>query len=645
MDKRLLIVLPLCLVILLGWQMFSDMMGWTVKPPPPPVATQPVDESGQPLAPAPAAAPSGAAPKSAEKPLVSTVVADTEVRRDLVEVGTRGTPGYYRAWFSNRGGVLEELRTGNYFDRAQLTEAEQADHEHWTQLVALLPSGDAAPRSFSFRTSASSAEYTTEPLDTALWTAKKIERGIEYRLSPGQGLTFVKRYRFHEASDQLRFEIEITNDARPDATGFKSFFLTPAVGIPRDTGDAYYPEPQAVAFSRARDGDSASPIIALVDPSGDKRGDTLAVGSPLSFAGVFNKYFAVVLRAADQESKPTLLGASWRAVAHDKSNGPPHQLVTDIDVQLVIPAVGATRTWSYDLYAGPKEREAFDAAYADHAVIFDHDLGYMRSLAKLLMWVLSGFHSLTASWGMAIILLTIMVRVILFPINRRAQTAMGRYQAKIKRVQPKIDEIKKRYADDPTKLRAEQARIMQEADALVPPLGGCLPPLLQIPVFFGLLSAIRVPFELRQAPFMGWISDLSLPDRLMPLDWNLPWPIGHVPYLNILPPLMVVMWILQQRSMPKPTDEQAKMMYKMMMFMPIIMGVFLYNYAAGLSLYMITTSTLGIIEQKVIKKYWPIDETPPPKKKSGFMAKLMAQAQEQQKQRENAQRKKSAARR
>jgi membrane protein insertase Oxa1/YidC/SpoIIIJ len=98
--------------------------------------------------------------------------------------------------------------------------------------------------------------------------------------------------------------------------------------------------------------------------------------------------------------------------------------------------------------------------------------------------------------------------------------------------------------------------------------------------------------------------------------------------------------------MPMPTDDQAKMMYKMMMFMPIVMGIFLYNYAAGMSLYMIVTSTLGIIEQKVIKKYWPIDDTPPPpKKKSGFMARLMAQAQEQQKRRESEQKKKAPARR
>ena len=106
------------------------------------------------------------------------------------------------------------------------------------------------------------------------------------------------------------------------------------------------------------------------------------------------------------------------------------------------------------------------------------------------------------------------------------------------------------------------------------------------------------------------------------------------------PPIMVVMWILQQRAMPRPTEEQALLMYKMMMWMPIVMGIFLYSYAAGLSIYMITTSALGIVEQKYIKKRWPIDDTEQPKKEGGFMAKLMAAQAERQKQLQAEQRKK-----
>jgi YidC/Oxa1 family membrane protein insertase len=224
---------------------------------------------------------------------------------------------------------------------------------------------------------------------------------------------------------------------------------------------------------------------------------------------------------------------------------------------------------------------------------------------------------------MAIILLTLFVRLVLFPLNRRSQTAMAKYQSKMKRVQPRIEELKKRFEKDPARLRQEQAKLMQEEGAF-PPLGGCLPPLLQIPIFIGLFKAVGVSFDLRQEPFLGIVRDLSLPDQLLPLGVELPL-VGSS--FNVLPPLMVVMWILQQRSMPRPTEEQALMMYKMMMWMPVVMGVFLYNYAAGLSLYMITQSTLGIVEIKVIKKYWPLDDKEEPKK-DGFFSKLMKAQQE-----------------
>jgi YidC/Oxa1 family membrane protein insertase len=158
---------------------------------------------------------------------------------------------------------------------------------------------------------------------------------------------------------------------------------------------------------------------------------------------------------------------------------------------------------------------------------------------------------------------------------------MSRYQAKMKRLQPRIDEIKKRNAKDPAAQRQEQAKLMQEEGAF-PPLGGCLPMFLQIPVFIGLFAALRASFDLRHAPFALWIQDLSMPDQLLRIGLSLPL-IGTIEYLNILPPLMVVLWIWQQKGMPVPADEQAARMQKMMMWMPVMMGFFLYNYAAGLS--------------------------------------------------------------
>ena len=215
---------------------------------------------------------------------------------------------------------------------------------------------------------------------------------------------------------------------------------------------------------------------------------------------------------------------------------------------------------------------------------------------------------------------------------------MARHATKMKRVQPKIDAIKKKHEKDPQKLRQEQARVFQEEGAM-PPLGGCLPIFLQIPIFFGLFSALRVSFDLRQEPFFGWIYDLSQPDRLAHINLNTHLPfIGTIEYFNLLPILMVVLWVGQQKVMPKPAadNEQARQMQKIMMWMPIMFGFFLYNYAAGLSLYMITTSAFGILEVTLIRKIWPIDDSEQAKKTSKFMTKLnelqkkAVEAQEQQ---------------
>ncbi len=657
MDKRLLYVLPLCLAIVLGWGFVAEEMGWVKKPVPPvKTATAPETPGGSANPNAASAAGAVKTPASTEPavpaaPAVGPVVADSAERVETFVVGTAGTPGYYQATFSNRGAVLTELRSGNYYDTAGRSLEERGDPAHWRVLVGEKQALDQ-PGSFALRATQSSQPLVREPLENALWRGRLLgaegaREGIEYELAPGSGVTFKKRFLFRPGTDQVRLEIEIRNEGVQDVAGYRGFLITPAAGVPNDSGDSFYQEPQAIAASRAPDEYEPNLTVQPPDHSGATRMGTLASQPPLVYAGVFNKYFAVLLRAGDEASKSSLLGASWRSLRDEpwlarhpgKDSEVWRQMVVDVDLQLALPAPGTSRTWTYDTYAGPKQREALIEALPDHRALIEHDLGFVNSIARVLLWILGFFHSITASWGFAIVLLTVLVRVILFPINRRSQTAMGRYQAKMKRVQPRIEEAKKRWEKDPKKMREEQARIMQEEGAF-PPLGGCLPPLLQLPIFIGLFRAIGVSFDLHHAPFLGIITDLSLPDQLLPLGMNLPL-VGHVAAINVLPPIMVVMWILQQRSMPRPTEEQALLMYKMMMWMPIVMGIFLYSYAAGLSIYMITTSALGIVEQKYIKKHWPIDDTELPPKKDGFLSKLMsAQAERLKQQQKQSQPKK-----
>ena len=631
MDKRLLIVLPLCLVIILGWSLL--MAKFRPQPPrvQPPAATQQPAE--KPVAPAASA--------ETAKPLGEALRAEKEEERTLT-IGKPGAKGSYKLVFSNRGGSLKELYLGDYFDTASLNDVQRADTAHWTRLVRQVETAQGMTRSFLLGTSESSKELARAPLENELWQMRVLgdetsPSGVEFKLAPGTGVVFTKRFTFLKDRHELRFELELENTAREGAARPVAFTLWPIACMPAESADSYYIEPQALVCA-PKEGGGAEVTSHPIDVTGRQVQGAFTLAGPPLYAGMQNKYFATLLRPADGDAAAgkSVTGASWRLL-RDEEFARAHpadaakawkQIVTELQLELVLPEKGQKKTWSYVLYAGPKERTELAAAYPQHALLTKHDLGFFDGIASVLLSVLGFLHRIAGNWGVSIILLTILVRGILFPINRRSQMAMARYQTKMKRIQPKIDELKKRYADDKAKLNQEQAKLLQSEGAF-PPLGGCLPMFLQIPVFFGLFAALRTSFDLRQAPFL-WIPDLSLPDHTLALGWGTVPILGSLAYLNILPPVMIVMWIWQQRGMPMPADEQAAKMQKMMMWMPIIMGVFLYNYAAGLSLYMITQSGLGVFEQKFIKKHWPPDVTEQPKKE-GFLGKMMARAQEAQK--------------
>lgn len=284
-------------------------------------------------------------------------------------------------------------------------------------------------------------------------------------------------------------------------------------------------------------------------------------------------------------------------------------------------AIDTAERQQFRWYFGPKDTRVMTGAlygemsesihYADYGRSFFYRIFFTSYIAPVILWIMAFFHSIVGNWGVAIILLTIVVKLAVFPIMRHSQVKMAAYQAKMAKVKPQLDAINKKYKDDPQRKNQETMKLYQQ-HKLSPPLGGCLPMFLQMPVFVGLFQALRSSILIRQEPFFGWIDDLARPDAL--IDFGAPiagfWPLSGVTSFNLLPLIMVVLWVAHQRSMPKPTDPQQAQMQKMMAFMPILFGLILYNYAAGLSLYMITSSVIGIFEQKVIRKRWPVPGSP-----------------------------------
>ncbi|MFT7677419.1 MAG: YidC/Oxa1 family membrane protein insertase [Planctomycetota bacterium] len=639
-TKRFITFLVLSWGLLVGWQIMY-----------PPVEKAPVEElqsEGMPAGNLPedlAAADSVTAPSG---PIV-------EPWSETITLGVQDQPGHYRATFDSLGGVLTELRLDGYYTSESFTPEEQRNPANWVPLVEPLLSRGNQLGSLGLTAGPSARGFIGAPLEAVHWEhellldAQRVV-GVRFTHTPLEGgLTIEKVIRAVPGQYELEVSIALIGGDQLQGGGMAGFQFMPSVGMPMASDDQYYIEPRARACGRNKARGELILDSEERTPRPSEMSGSLGAGKLPSFVGVDNKYFAMLLRPRDGEAgqlaRDAMGGASWRrdhddtwAALNPESRDEAWRFMAVVqDLTVAIPATGKRWDYHFSLFAGPKNRELLEADHSDHLALVRDDLGFFASIAGFLVGILDLFHGLAGNWGVAIILLTLTVRIALFPFNRRSQTAMARHATKMKRVQPKIDVAKEKYKSNPQKLRQEQARIMQEEGAF-PPLGGCAPVFLQIPVFFGLFSALRVSFDLRQANFL-WVNDLSMPDRLMRLDFNTHLPfIGTIEWLNVLPPTMVVLWILQQRVMPKPTDPQAAKMQRMMMWMPVLFGFFLYNYAAGLSIYMITTSIFGIMEYTVVRKIWPIDDSEQPKKEKGKMGKrwgeMMKEAQKLQAEKE-----------
>lgn len=237
-------------------------------------------------------------------------------------------------------------------------------------------------------------------------------------------------------------------------------------------------------------------------------------------------------------------------------------------------------------YVGPKKFSELHAM-ALHQVDVMEFGDWIKPISKLLLKVLNGIHAVIPNYGIAIILLTIIVRVVFWPVTHKSTESMKRMQ----QVAPLVNALREKYKDNPQKQQQEIMALYKEHK--VNPLGGCLPMLIQIPVFFALFTVLRSAIELRFADFL-WIRDLSEPENLFH---------GLVPFvgsLNILPLLMSFTMWLQMKLSPSAGDPAQQKIMSVMM--PIMMLFFLYSFASGLALYWTTQNVLMIIQQVMMKK-------------------------------------------
>ncbi|RMF07916.1 MAG: membrane protein insertase YidC [Alphaproteobacteria bacterium] len=259
---------------------------------------------------------------------------------------------------------------------------------------------------------------------------------------------------------------------------------------------------------------------------------------------------------------------------------------------------GEAVTVSSRLFAGAKVVELLDQ-YENRYQISRFDLGvdwgWFYWITKPIFYTLHYLNEVLGNFGLAILALTVLLKLLFFPLANKSYMAMS----KMKLLQPKMVELKERYGDDRVRLQQEMMELYRKEQ--VNPLAGCLPILVQIPVFFALYKVLFVTIEMRHAPFYGWVRDLSAPDTLTPLNLFglIPWDPPSIIAIGVWPILMGLTMYLQQKLNPAPQDPvQAKVMA----FLPLIFTFILAQFAVGLVIYWTWNNVLSIAQQWVIMK-------------------------------------------
>jgi YidC/Oxa1 family membrane protein insertase len=353
--------------------------------------------------------------------------------------------------------------------------------------------------------------------------------------------------------------------------------------------------------------------LKIADQALTHPASTVREGKPLSFAGVDALYFAAALiPAADGPDAPAL--AEVRPIAVAEPPAAARKKLVDVTPRLVSQEIalapGQTTTHRYEIFAGPKKPELlrqFGAADApmDDLVYY----GWFGWVARPLIALLHGLHAVIGNYGIAIILLTVMVRGAMFPLSRKQAISSQKMQA----LQPEMKALAEKYKNEPEKRTRATQELWRKHG--VNPVSGCLPVFIQIPIFMGLYRSLATDVELRQAPLFSsairWCSNLAAPDMLW--DWSKLLPAFLTapeawlgPFLNLFPLVTIGLMLWQQKLfMPPAVDEQQKVQQQVMNYMMWFMALMFFKVPCGLCLYFIASSLWGIAERLWMPKTIP----------------------------------------
>ncbi len=467
----------------------------------------------------------------------------------------------YTARISMRGASLTSFVLSNYREDtgedAPQKELIPEDNVYGTALVHMAK--ESPDQWFD-------ARYATD-FDKDILQVKTERKTISFFWEAPRGAVIEKRYTFVPDSYRVKLDVVIQNPT--DKHLVSDLVTTLQNPVPADRSRFAFEGPFAFV-----DGD-------LKEIDVDDIGEESSFSGTIEWTGLCDRYFMTTLVPEVSE------GARF-ALSHD----PADRMVAVNYMEPVreIPP-GTQDVYHYALYMGPKQLSVL-RQYDDQlsqAVNF----GFFDIIAKPCLWLMNAIHDhFVPNYGVAIILLTILFKIVFWPLGTKSYRSM----AEMKKLQPLMAEIRKKYKDDKKKMNEEVMRLYKTYK--VNPMSGCLPMVVQIPVFIAFYRMLYEAIELRHAPFMLWINDLSAPDRLFHFDVSIPLmiPPYGIPVLTII---MGATMFLQQKLSPPPGDPSQA---KFMMMMPLIFTVIFINFPSGLVLYWLVNNLISIGQQYYITK-------------------------------------------
>ena len=552
MERRVLLAVALSLLILFGFRYYEERkLGSRVRPRPTAVVPPAKTPSAPP--PAPEQEPARAIQEAEAAPAVSDTQA--AARQLVIECGL------YRTVLDSRGGLITSW---------QLKKYKSAKGEPF-EMVADGHSAETRPYPGSLilddpglMRAANGDPYAVEIVDGEGNTGSALSPPVTVALTLRRGdFSVTKRYRFSESNYVAEYSVTCEKAGKP---------LQGRILLAQDIG----PEHEHLIMPSAQ-------LTAVYDLAGkvSRQGapkdenEVKRIGSDIRWVGLDMQYFAIIavprqpLDAFEVQKRPVkTFGVDGKEISRDL-------------VRVTIPVNGLAQL---QLYVGPKEQSYLEnvaGVNLEKAI----DYGMFSFLVRPLLVSLNWLHKYVHNYGLAIILLTLLLTLLLFPFRLKQMVSMKKMQA----VQPKIKAIQEKYkrykATDPKKAEMNQEIMALYREHNVNPLGGCLPLLLQMPLLFAFYSLLAYSIELRQAPFLGWIHDLSMKD----------------PYY-VLPIVMGITMLISQKMTPMAPGADPTQA-KMMMIMPVVFTVMFFNVSSGLNLYFLCSNVFQIAFQKIAERW------------------------------------------